>query len=271
MAGNNPSCGGHSNDVPWTKHAESKICSRIDPSSYRAQFWKDTNWGVAVINQPASIYLRTSTEDQRPEDQREACLKLARARGYNVPVDLIFQEKLSAFQEGTKRPFYLKVKEMAHRGEICAVVVFSVSRWVRNRTIFLQDLAMFSHLKTRFHSVSQSYLETINIPGPIGQAISSFLWDLNGSWAEEDSAEKGRMVRKAVVKGDDGVTRSTRGNKWGRKTIENRKKGPQVSFMEILEKYEELRSLRKTAEELGIGKSTVSRVVSQNRDGKNGG
>ena len=132
-------------------------------------------------NPPAVIYLRTSTEDQRPEDQREACLRLAEARGYEVPEDLIFQEKLSAFQEGTKRPFYLKVKEMAHRGEISAVVVFSVSRWIRNRSIFLQDLAYFSHLEIKFHSVSQSYLEAINIPGPIGQAITSFLWDLNGS------------------------------------------------------------------------------------------
>ena len=216
----------------------------------------------------AVIYLRTSTEDQRPEDQREACLRLAEARGYDVPEDLIFQEKLSAFHEGTKRPFYLKVKEMAHRGEISAVVVFSVSRWVRNRTIFLQDLAYFSHLGIKFHSVSQSYLEAINIPGPIGQAITSFLWDLNGSWAEEDSAEKGRMVKKAIVKDDDGVTRSTRGNKWGRKTVEDRKKGPRVSHQEILQKYDELRSLRKVAEELGIGKSSVSRVVSQNRGKK---
>ena len=73
------------------------------------------------------------------------------------------------------------------------------------------------------------------------------------------------MVKKAIVKDDEGVTRSTRGNKWGRKTIEDRKTGSQVSHREILEKYEELGSLRTTAEELGIGKSTVSRVVSQNR------
>ena len=44
----------------------------------------------------AIIYLRTSTEDQEPENQKRECLEFAKNRGYEI--EEILLEKLSGFK-----------------------------------------------------------------------------------------------------------------------------------------------------------------------------
>ena len=71
------------------------------------------------------IYLRTSTEDQEPENQKRECLKFAEDRGYDIQGVML--ERLSGFKQ-IDRPKYERIKEMARKGEIKAVIVSNESK-----------------------------------------------------------------------------------------------------------------------------------------------
>ena len=71
------------------------------------------------------IYLRTSTEEQHPEKQKQECIDLAKAKGYEI--EDIYLEKLSGFKD-IKRPQYELIKEKARLGKINSVIVSLFTR-----------------------------------------------------------------------------------------------------------------------------------------------
>jgi len=163
----------------------------------------------------AIIYLRTSTEDQEPENQKKECLEFARNRGYEVTEILL--EKLSGFKQ-IDRPEYEKVKEKARKGEIKAVIVWALDRWVRNRDTLLEDTTILRNYGCKIHSVKEAWLEAINIEGSLGKTIQEFLLGLMGSIGEMESQRKSERVKLAVRK-ENGTTKSYKGKKWGRKSF----------------------------------------------------
>lgn len=199
----------------------------------------------------AAIYLRTSTMEQDPEKQKEDCLKFAESRGYEV--EEIHLEKLSGFKQ-IERPEYEKIKEKAHKGEIQAVVVWALDRWVRNRDTLLEDVIILRNYNCKIHSVQERWLEMINIEGALGRTIQEFLLGLIGSLAELESQRKSERVKMAF--------NSHKGKKWGRpKThtnkinviLELRKQG--LNYKEIHEKTK-----------LSIGK--ISEILSSKKEGQ---
>lgn len=150
----------------------------------------------------AAIYLRTSTTEQHPEKQREPCLTFASGRGYDVH-EIIF-EQISAYKD-VERPGYEKIKAMAHKGEIQAVIVWAIDRWIRNRDTLLEDITILRSYGCKLHSVQDAWLESINMEGPLGKTIQDFLLGLIGSLAELESqrkSERVKMAHKAYLKQD---------------------------------------------------------------------
>lgn len=214
----------------------------------------------------AIIYLRTSTEDQEPENQKRECLEFAKNRGYEI--EEILLEKLSGFKQ-VERPKYEKVKEMARKGEIKAVIVWALDRWVRNRDTLLEDTTILKNYGCKIHSIKEAWLEAINIEGPLGKTIQEFLLGLMGSMGEMESKRKSDRVRLAIRK-ENGVTKSYKGNKWGRKNLSKqtiqkvldlKKDNPKISIREIASQvvyYDKNNNAK------NISRSAVHKLLSEN-------
>jgi len=201
----------------------------------------------------AVIYLRTSTEEQEPENQKKECLDLAERRGYEVKE--VFLERISGYKQ-IDRPYYNKVKELARKGEIQAVIVWSLDRWVRNRDTLLEDTTLLGNYGCKIHSVKESWLEAINIEGSLGRTIKEFLLGLMGSLGEMESQRKSERVKLAVRK-KDGKTVSYKGKKWGRKGLSKQK----LTKIREYYKLNPTATLREVASETGVSRSAVHKYL----------
>jgi len=194
----------------------------------------------------AAIYLRTSTEEQHPEKQEAECRKFCSNKKYDIQG--IYIEKLSGFKQ-INRPEYDKIKELARTGQINAVVVWALDRWVRNRDTLLEDVTVLRNYGCKLHSVREAYLEAINIEGPLGKTIQEFLLGLIGSLAELESSRKSERVKMAF--------KTHKGKKWGRPSIHTNKKKI------VWELKEQGLSYRQIAKSTGLSIGAISKVCSQ--------
>ena len=181
----------------------------------------------------AVIYLRTSTLEQHPEKQKDECLTFLKSRGYEL--EGVYLEQISGFKQ-VKRPEYEKIKDKAYRGEIQAVIVWALDRWVRNRDTLLEDVTMLRECGCKLHSVKEQWLEAINIEGPLGKTIQEFLLGLLGSLGEMESQRKSDRVKMAH--------KNHKGKKWGRKSL------PKPVKERIIEMFKSGNSLRKISKEI---------------------
>lgn len=195
------------------------------------------------------VYIRVSSLDQHPENQRDECLGFASSKGYEVRS--VFYEKVSAFKD-KERPEYERVKELARLREVDAVVVWSLDRWVRNKDTLMTDVTLLRNYGVKLHSVREAWLEAINIDGPLGETVKDFLLGLIGSMAELESARKAERVRLAYEKHKaDGKC------SWGRRSIPERVK------LEVLEARRHGKTMRQIASEVYyITKSKNKRFIS---------
>ncbi len=185
------------------------------------------------------IYLRTSTKDQHPEAQLEECKRFAIARGYNIKQ--IYTDKLSGFKKDVYRPHYESIKNLAYKGEIKAVIVWALDRWIRNRDTLLEDVIVLRSHHCKLHSVKEEWLETINIEGSLGKTIQDFLLGLLGSLAEMESQRKSERVRLAY----DRIKKENRKyKKWGRKELNDRVK------QQVIKLYDRGKSQRQISKEV---------------------
>lgn len=180
----------------------------------------------------AAIYLRVSTKDQDPELQKKECVEFAKNKGYEIAA--IFKEELSGFKKDLIRPDYEAIKEMARKGEIKAVIVWALDRWVRSRDTILEDTTVLKNYGVKIHSVKEAWLEAINIEGPLGKTIQDFLLGLIGSIAELESQRKSERVKMAYE--------NRKGRSWGRPGI------PEKTRLEVVKKYKEGQSLRQISQ-----------------------
>ncbi|TRZ50127.1 MAG: recombinase family protein [Dehalococcoidia bacterium] len=186
----------------------------------------------------AIIYVRTSTTEQTPENQIAACKQFALSRGYEV-VD-VFMEQLSGYKD-IERPKYNEIKERAYVGEIQAVIVWALDRWVRNRDTLLEDVTMLRNYNVKLHSVQESWLEAVNIEGSLGKTIQEFLLGLIGSLGEMESQRKSERVKIAYIKHKQ---ENRKYKKWGRRSL------PPRVVNEVLELYNNGVSMRKISKQV---------------------
>ena len=125
------------------------------------------------------IYLRTSTEDQNPQNQLSDCKTLVKG-DYKV-----VEEKQSAFRD-KKRPLFDSLRKEIQRGNVSEIVCWDLDRLYRNRKLLVQFFEFCKIYKCRVSSFRQQWLNQLNeMPEPFGEIMQSLMIQIMG-WLAED-------------------------------------------------------------------------------------
>ena len=198
-----------------------------------------------------SIYIRTSTEEQEPENQIRDCKSLFEGE-YTL-----FKDKQSAWKDNKEREEFSKLKNQIKYKKLKDLYVWDLDRIYRNRKKLKQFFAFCKLYKCQIHSFNQQWLEQLNeIPEPFNEIMHDLMLNLMGWLAEDESKKKSDRVKLAVRKKEGQPTKSYKGNKWGRKAMHTNK----------IKRIEELRkqgfSYRKIAEQEKISIGKISQIFS---------
>lgn len=183
------------------------------------------------------IYIRTSTEEQNPENQLKDCKSINQWEEAEI-----FAEKQSAYNDKNRIEFE-KVLNLIKKGKVEHLIVWDWDRLFRNRKKLIEFFEFCKIYKCKIHSVRQAYFEDFyKIPKPFDEIVSNLVLNLMGHMAEEESKKKGERVKLAIRK-KNGVTKSYKGNKWGRKPLKK-------IDDRIIELYKEGKKYREICEEV---------------------
>lgn len=195
------------------------------------------------------IYIRTSTAEQNPENQLNDISSIA-------PKDSnIFREKQSAWKDGHKdRPVFKKVYNLIKEDQVRSINVWDLDRIYRNRLRTVDFMKLCKYKGTLVRSYRQKWLNEIEkIPSPWNEIVTDLLIQVFGWIAEEESNKKSKRVKAAIVK-EEGITKSYKGNKWGRKQmIPDEEK--------ILELHKQGHSVRKIASLVKIKRPKDGKLI----------
>ncbi len=200
------------------------------------------------------IYLRTSTKDQNPELQKKDCLEFSKKLGLEI-IEVV-SEQGSAYKLEKVRPKWDEAMKKAKKEKL-NIVVWRYDRAFRNREEFFKFMkVMFEVYGTKVYSVKEpsilSFWEMLDkshsdnpvfneLLNGIFRAIWDFMIQQAGEESEEESRKKSQRIKLAVRK-EDGVTKSYKGNTWGRKSLKVGK--------EIIKLRKEGKTMRQITEEV---------------------
>ena len=195
------------------------------------------------------IYIRTSTEDQEPANQIKSCEELFKEE-YEL-----FQDKQSAYKDNKDREGFETAKKLIKSGKIKRFIVWDWDRIYRNQKRLVEFFKLCEVYKCQIHSVNQKYFDDFyKIPAPFDEIVSNLVLNLMGWLAEDESRKKSARVKLAVRK-HKGITKSYKGNKWGRKPLHTNK------INRIIKLREEGLSYRKIAEAENISIGKISQIL----------
>ncbi len=190
-----------------------------------------------------AIYIRTSTEEQKPENQIRDIEKIAGTEY------LLFMDKQSAWKEDKERPEFERLKKEIKNKKIKKLYCWDLDRIYRNRQRLLGFFEFCKMHNCLIYSFRQSFLsEMQDLTLPKGfefikeMMINQFL-NFLGWIAEEESTKKSERVKLAVRKKGN-TTISYKGNKWGRKSISTQTKN------KIIELHKQRKSIRGICKEI---------------------
>lgn len=190
------------------------------------------------------IYLRTSTEEQNPENQLNDCIQLVNR--LSLGVYEVFQEKQSAFNQEKEREVFNSIQSQIKQNKISNLIVWDLDRLYRNRKKLIEFFQFCKIYKCRIYSFRQDWFESLNkIQEPFNEIMFDLMLSIMGWLAEEESRKKSERVKIAVIKGE-GVTQSYKGNKWGRKSIISERLKDKIK--ELKEKGFSFRQIQKNEE-----------------------
>lgn len=188
------------------------------------------------------IYLRVSSEEQNPENQKKDCIALADKLKLKDCVVLL--EKQSAFKDNIKREVFESIRKAIKKKEINNLIVWDLDRIYRNRQRLLDFFNFCKAFEVKIFSARQKFLndfDNINMPPGFEFLVemyrNNFLQFL-GWIAEEESRKKSERVKLAVRKNNKGKTISYKGNLWGRKSLSKN------TIEEVLKLYKQGLSMR---------------------------
>jgi DNA invertase Pin-like site-specific DNA recombinase len=171
---------------------------------------------------PNIIYIRTSTEEQNPENQLADCKALAEK--LSITDYEILKEEESAYSQDTEREKFDLIFKAISKGQIKNFIIWDLDRIYRNRKKLIAFFEICNHNKCRVYSFRQGFLEDINrMPEPFNDIMQAIMLQFMGWLAEDESKKKSARVKIAVRHDSKtGETQSYKGNKWGRPTIPER-------------------------------------------------
>lgn len=176
------------------------------------------------------IYLRTSTEEQNPENQLADCQRI---NSYGEAE--VIEDKQSAWKDNKERPGLELIKKKIIAGEVKHLIIWDFDRLFRNANNFKIYLEFLNAYKIKLHSFRQSFMEDLNkVPEPWGQIVYGMLIQIFGWLAEEESKKKSERVKIAHA--------NHKGSKWGRPGI------PEKTRLEVVKLFKEGKSIRQISE-----------------------
>lgn len=180
------------------------------------------------------IYLRTSTEEQNPENQLKECLSVCPSQEYTL-----LQEQKSAWKVDEERVEFEKVLTAIKKKHCDSLVVWDLDRIYRNRKKLVSFFELCKIYKCKIYSYRQKFLEDINkAPEPWNEMLFSNMIFILGWIAEEESKKKSERIRAAMRRDETGRITSYKGNVWGRKEV------PQSTQEEIIKLHEQGKNYR---------------------------
>ena len=161
-----------------------------------------------------AIYIRTSTEEQNPENQLKDIYTLA-----DLKEATLFQDKQSAWKDNVERITFAEVIRLIKKGQISDLYVWDWDRLYRNRVKLKEFFTLCKLFKCKVHSFRQNFMEDIHrMPDPFNTMMEDMLINFLGWIAEDESKKKSERIKIAVRK-VKGETQSYKGNRWGRKGL----------------------------------------------------
>lgn len=202
-------------------------------------------------NVETMIYLRTSTEEQNPENQLKDCLSINEYGGHQV-----IQDKQSAWKEKDRKGFE-ELKKLISSRKCKHVIVWDLDRVYRNRKNLIGFFQFAKAYGCQIHSFRQQWLESLNkIQPPFNEIMFDLMLQIMGWLAEEESSKKSERVKAAIRKKAEG-TYSRTGKKWGRKGISTQK------INQIIAMRNQGDSIRSISKELNLSIGVVHKTLSE--------
>jgi len=165
-----------------------------------------------------AIYLRTSTDEQNPQNQLKDCLELLKS--FKDTEHEIFEEKQSAWKEDTKREEFNRIKKLIKERKFDALIVWDLDRLYRNRKKLVAFFKFCKVYNCAVHSYRQDWLEQLHkIPDPFNEIMFDLMLQIMGWLAEEESIKKSQRVKASMKKNKQGKTISKYGKVWGKKPV----------------------------------------------------
>jgi DNA invertase Pin-like site-specific DNA recombinase len=191
----------------------------------------------------AALYLRVSTLEQHPENQREELQRLAAQRGLEI-VEEYTDHGVSGAR--ARRPALDRLMADARRGRFQVVLVWACDRLARSTRHFLEVLDELNRLHIEF----VSFRENLDTGGPLGRAVVVIISAI---------AELERSLIVERVKA--GLRRAKlEGTRIGRKPVE-------VDRVAVLRDRQRGHSLGQLAKLYRVSRTTIRRILA----GENGG
>src|SRR6056297_1857670 len=163
------------------------------------------------------IYLRVSTQEQNPENQKQDCLSICKSENPEIIL-----EKQSAFKD-KDRPKFESIKDQIKQGKVSELIVWDLDRIYRNRKKLIEFFKFCKYYHCKVNSSRQQWLNKFNdIPEPFNEIMFDMMLQIMGWLSEEESIKKSERVKIAY---------KNRKGKWGRKPLSKKTK------QEVLELY----------------------------------
>jgi len=205
------------------------------------------------------VYIRTSTEDQEPENQIKE-IETISGKDY-----ILFQDKQSAWKDNKEREDFERLKKIIKQTKGGDLYTWDWDRLFRNRKKLKEFFQFCAIYKCRVHSFRQKFFESFyEIPQPFDEIMQELFLNLLGWLAEDESIKKSARVKAAVRRSPGKPTKSHKGNKWGRKTISTQKKNKILELATIVPKL----TIRAISEQSGVSVGAVHKTIKESKTKK---
>ena len=194
------------------------------------------------------VYLRVSTDDKGQDEnlQLNPCLDFIKQREYGGYT--IFREQGSAWQRHN-RPIFDNMIERAFKEKVEHIVVWRYDRVSRRRVDFLNIWTKCSLQGIKIHSVTETFIETLNtLPKPWDEIMGRFMLEIVAWLGEEESRKKSENVKRTYQEGKHK-------GKWGRHPKSD------YDVKRILELRASGRSIGGIAKDLNMAENTVRKYI----------
>lgn len=236
------------------------------------------------------VYIRTSTDDQHPENQINDIEKT-----YNISKKeyVLFRDKESAWNELKDRDDFNRLKSIIKRAHGGDLYVWDWDRIWRNRKRLKEFFQLCKLYNVKIHSFRQLFYESFHeIPSPFDEIMQELFLNLLGWMSEDESKKKSDRVMAArrkicpkcekINNADESSCEkckgslknvriiSYKGKSWGRKNIPKKviakvlqlkKENPAISIREI---SKQVTYYDKNKNEKNISRSAVHKVLQEN-------